>query len=106
MLVTKKEELSEGFSWGERRTTCPKAGSLMLGKDLSTKEDLPEGQFAFKDGGPAGGQAYGVKEGGPTRGQRRRTLWRASSLVLGTKKDDLPCRRASCLILETKKEFA
>ena len=37
-------------------------------------------------------------------GQRTRTCWKARSLILGTKKEDLLCWRASSLILATKEE--
>ena len=79
------------LSWGQRRRTCWRASSLMLG---TKKEDLLEGQFAYpgdKEGRPAGEPVRLC--GGHIRlswGQRRRTCWRASSLILGTKKEDLP----------------
>ena len=69
---------------------------------MRKKEDLLEGQFAYvlgtkKTDLPEGWLAYpGDKEGGPAGGlvrlcwrQRRRTCWRASWLILGTKKEDL-----------------
>ena len=73
------------------------------------KEDFLEGQFAYpgdKEGGLPGRPVClcqdkeGGLPGGPvclSRGQRRRTSWRATQFTLKTKKEDL-------LIPGTKKE--
>ena len=90
------------LSWGQRRRTCGRASSLVV-----------ESQFAYpgdKEGGPAGEPVRSCGE--PIRlswGQRRRTCRRASSLVrransliLGTKKEDLPESQFACV----KSQFA
>ena len=112
------------LSWGHRRRTCRRASSLarrasslILG---AKKEELLESRFAYpgaKEGGPAGepvhlrGEPVRFKEGGPAGepvrfswGQRRRTcrrasslVWRASSLILVTKKEDLPKSQFACM---------
>ena len=73
-----------------------------LGLKLRTRRRPPESQFAYpgakEEELPESQFAYpGAREGGPAAepvrlswGQRRRTCRRASSLVLETKKEDLP----------------
>eukprot|EP00439_Symbiodinium_sp_Y106_P006149 s3875_g1.t1 len=71
------------------------------------KENLPESQFACverqfaypgaTEGGPAGEPVH--LRGEPVRlswGQRKRNCWRAGSLILGPKKEDLPESQFTC----------
>ena len=76
-----------------------RANSLILG---TKKEDLLEGQFAYpgdKEKGPAGesvrlrGELIRLSWGQ----KRRRTCCRASSLILETKKEDLPESQFACV---------
>ena len=70
-----------------RRTSWPVCFLGTKKEDLpgTKKEDFLEGQFAYP------GDKEGGLPGGPvcfSRGQRRRTSWRASLLIPGTKKED------------------
>ena len=112
MLVpgTKKEDFLEGqfafpgdkegglpggpicLSRGQRRRTSWRASLFLPGtkkedflEGRTKKEDFLEGQFAYP-----GDKEGGLPEGPVCffRGQRRRTSWRASLLIPGTKKED------------------
>ena len=79
---------------GDKEGGCRRPAALLI---LATKEkDVPEGQFACP----------GDKDGGPlclSWGQRRRTFWRASLHILGTKKKGF--LEGQLHILGTKKEI-
>ena len=86
MLIpgTKKEDFLEGqfVSFGDKEGGLPGGPVCLSG---TKKEDFLEGQFAYP------GDKGGGLPGGPvcfSRGQRRRTSWRASLLIPGTKKED------------------
>ena len=109
------------LSRGQRRRTSWKASLLMPGQRRRTswrasllipgtkKEDFLEGHSVYlenKEGGLAyPGDKEGGLPGGPvcfSRKQRRRTSWRASLLILKTKKEDF--LEGQFLIPGTKKQ--
>ena len=76
------------LSRGQRRRTSWRASLFLPG---TKKEDFLEGQFAYpgdKEGGLPGQFASWGQRRKISRGQRRRTSWRASLLIPGTKKED------------------